>query len=215
MLLLTGTKMKVILRKWIQTVIGCFLTAGGLIILQHSGIVTGGTAGLSLGLAPLLGLPFPLLFTLLNLPFFLFAYMYMGKTFTCKTILAILLLTAFTSVDVFLPNVALPAIPGAIAGGLLIGAGVSTLFRSGASLGGATLLALYLHKKYGINPGKSNFIFDVAVILTSLAAYSMVSGLLSILSIGVTSFILSLLKRRARHAATLSTPSTQTAPHPS
>lgn len=198
MILMTGSKMKVILQKWIQIAIGCFITAGGLLLLKHSEIVTGGTAGLSLSLSPLLGTSFHLLFVLLNLPFFLFSYFYMGKSFTFKTIFAIAILTAITSIDTYLPHFVVPPIIGSIAGGALIGAGISTLFRNGASLGGATLLAVYLHKKHDINPGKTNFLFDFVVILTSLAAYSIASGLLSILSIAVTSVVISLFKRKIK-----------------
>lgn len=204
MLLLSGFKMKVILRKWLQIVLGCLVTASGLVILKHSDIVTGGTAGLSLSLSPLLGVPFPYMFALLNLPFFLFSYFYMGKAFTLKTILAIALLTVMSSVDQFLPEFAVPPLVGAIVGGVFIGTGIMTLFRNGASLGGATILSIYLHKKHGINPGASNFTFDFIVILSSFFAYSLTSGIISILSIAVTSALLALFKRnkkRNRHPA--------------
>lgn len=195
MLLMSGFKMKVHLLKWFQIVIGCFVTASGLVILEHSDIVTGGTAGLSLSLSPLLGVPFPYMFALLNLPFFVFSFFYMGKTFTLKTIAAIAMLTGMSSVDQFLPEFAVPPLVGAIAGGALIGAGIMTLFRNGASLGGATILSIYLHKRHGINPGASNFTFDFIVILSSFFAYSLTSGLISILSIAVTSSVLALFKR--------------------
>ncbi|MCR2807258.1 YitT family protein [Paenibacillus soyae] len=215
MLLLTGSKMKVMMQKWLQIVIGCFITAGGLLLLQHSGVVTGGTAGLSLSLAPLLGISFPVLFALLNLPFFLFSYFYMGKSFTFKTILAIVILTSMSSLSALLPDFVLPSVVGAIGGGVLIGVGISTLFRNGASLGGATLLAVYLHKKHGVNPGKTNFVFDFIVILTSLAAFSIVSGLLSVLSIAVTSVVISLMKRKIKHGSPAEAQPLQTAVNPS
>lgn len=195
MLLMSGFKMELSIRKWLQIVIGCFVTAGGLIILNHSQIVTGGTAGLSLSLSPMLGIPFPYMFALLNLPFFVFSYFYMGKSFTFKTILAIVLLTAMSSIDYFLPDFTVQPLVGAVVGGSLIGAGIMTLFRNGASLGGATILSIYLHKKHGINPGASNFTFDFIVILSSLFAYSLTSSLISILSIAVTSTVLALFKR--------------------
>lgn len=211
MLLMTGSKMKVIMQKWLQIAIGCLITASGLLLLRHAGIVTGGTAGLSLSLAPLLGGSFPILFALLNLPFFLFSYFYMGKAFTVKTIIAIAILTAMTSVDTLLPGFVLPPLAGAIAGGILIGIGITALFRNGASLGGATLLALYLHKRHGMNPGKTNFLFDFIVVLTSLASLSLLNGLISALSIAVTSVILSLLKRKIMQKSSPSAKSSQNA----
>ncbi|WP_419871208.1 YitT family protein [Candidatus Pristimantibacillus sp. PTI5] len=196
----SGNKMKETARIWLHIAIGCFVIAGGLVILKHSHIVTGGTAGLSLSLSPLLHVPFHYIFALLNLPFFIFSYFHMGKSFTVKTILAIALLSVISATDHALPAFTIPPWIGAIAGGAFIGAGLTTLFRNDASLGGATILAVYLYKKYGINPGKTNFSFDFLVVLTSLSVFSLTSGLFSAISIAVTSGILSFYKRRKTSA---------------
>ncbi|RJE83013.1 YitT family protein [Paenibacillus sp. 1011MAR3C5] len=196
MLLLSGCKVKASVWKWLHIAISCFVTAGGLLLLKHSGVVTGGTAGLALSLSPILNIPFHYLFALLNLPFFVFSYFYMGKSFTFTTIIAIAILTGLSSLDSLLPAFTIPELPGAIIGGAFIGIGLIGLFRNGASLGGATILALYLHRKHGINPGKSNFAFDFIVIASSLFAYSLTNGLISVLSIAVTSTVLALLKRK-------------------
>nr|MBC9201381.1 YitT family protein [Paenibacillus sp. PL91] len=188
------------MNKWLHFAIGCFVTAGGLIILKHSHIVTGGTAGLSLSLSPLLHVQFHYLFALLNLPFFVFSYFYMGKSFTIKTILAIALLSLISAMDNILPSFMIPSLVGAIVGGAFVGAGLTALFRNGASLGGATILAIYLHKKHGINPGMTNFVFDLLVVLTSLSVLPLTSGLFSALSIAVTSGVLSFYKRRKTSA---------------
>ncbi|WP_051251390.1 YitT family protein [Paenibacillus harenae] len=195
---ISDDKLKAILRNWLHIAIGCFVTTGGLIILKHSDIVTGGTAGLTLSLSPLLHVQFHYLFALLNLPFFVFSFFYMGFSFTVKTILSIALLSAFSVIDSVLPAFAIPSLVGAVVGGAFIGIGLSTLFRNGASLGGATIAAVYLHNKHGINPGITNFSFDFLVILTSLAVFPLTSGLVSALSIAVTSGILSFYKRRKR-----------------
>ncbi|WP_191296887.1 YitT family protein [Paenibacillus sp. PL91] len=193
-------KVKENINKWLHFAIGCFVTAGGLIILKHSHIVTGGTAGLSLSLSPLLHVQFHYLFALLNLPFFVFSYFYMGKSFTIKTILAIALLSLISAMDNILPSFMIPSLVGAIVGGAFVGAGLTALFRNGASLGGATILAIYLHKKHGINPGMTNFVFDLLVVLTSLSVLPLTSGLFSALSIAVTSGVLSFYKRRKTSA---------------
>jgi len=202
MLLLSGYKVKASVQKWLHIAVGCFVTAGGLLLLKHSGVVTGGTAGLALSLSPMLDIPFHYMFALLNLPFFIFSYFYMGRSFTFTTIVAIAMLTGLSSLDSLLPAFTVPALPGAIIGGVFIGFGLIGLFRNGASLGGATILALYLHRKHGINPGKSNFAFDFIVITSSLFAYSLTSGLISVLSIAVTSTVLALLRRRLGTANT-------------
>lgn len=196
MLRILDYKMKENISKWLLIAIGCFVTVGGLVILKHSHIVTGGTAGLSLSLSPQLQVSFHYLFLLLNLPFLIFSYFYMGKSFTFKTIGAIALLSSLSAINDILPAFTIPPLIGAIVGGLFIGAGITALFRNGASLGGATILAIYLHKKHGVNAGITNFAFDFLVVLTSLSVFSLKSGLYSALSIAVTSAFLSFYKRR-------------------
>ncbi|MGO4547373.1 YitT family protein [Paenibacillus sp. 2TAB23] len=184
--------------KWLRFAASCLVTASGLVILKHSHIVTGGTAGLSLSISPLLHVQFHYLFILLNLPFFVFSYFYMGRSFTLKTMLAIVLLSLFSSMDSLLPVFTISPLIGAIGGGAIIGAGITALFKNGASFGGATILAIYLHNNYGINPGKINFTFDLLVVLTSLTAFSLTSGLYSALSIAVTSGVLSFYKKKRK-----------------
>ncbi|MFX3635834.1 MAG: YitT family protein [Candidatus Pristimantibacillus sp.] len=208
-------KQKEMIRKWLHIAIGCFVTTGGLLILKHSHIVTGGTAGLSLSLSPQLHVQFHYLFALLNLPFFIFSYFYMGKSFTITTVLAIGIVSLLSAVDNILPAVAIPPLLGAIIGGAFIGAGITTLFRNGASLGGATILAIYLHNNHRINPGITNLIFDLLVVLTSLSVISMTNGLLSALSIAVTSSVLSFYKRRKNRAEqTAAVSPAKVQPHP-
>ncbi|MDQ6419422.1 YitT family protein [Paenibacillus sp. LHD-117] len=193
-----GFNMKAFLVKWLHIATGCLVTAGGVMILKHASVVTGGTAGLSLSLSHFVPVPFHYLFTLLNIPFFGFSYFYMGKMFTLRTVAAILMLSALSAVDGLLPEFAIQPVIGSIVGGAFIGAGIAYLFRNGASLGGATIFALYLHKRHGFNPGKTNFIFDFLVVLTSLFALPLTGSLLSALSIAVTSGVLAYFKRKPR-----------------
>ena len=77
------------------------------------------------------------------------------------------------------------------AGGALIGIGICMLFNSGASLGGSTVLALYIHRRFGRDPGKTVFAIDLAVILTSLSAVSLSGALISGLSLAITGTVVS------------------------
>ncbi|UNL86469.1 YitT family protein [Priestia koreensis] len=192
-------------------VIGCLITSIGVIFLKHSHVVTGGTAGLSLNLSYLTHFSFGTWFFLINIPFYIFSFVRMGWKFTLSTILAVTLLSIMTSLDRFLPSFTILSFPGAIAGGILIGFGLAYLFLNKASLGGANILALFCQKKWGWDPGKMNFAFDVVVVLIGAYSVGLVSGLLSILSIAVTSYIISYFKHRiaSSHDATVQTPPLQ------
>ncbi|MFF7291677.1 YitT family protein [Microbacterium sp. NPDC008134] len=57
----------------LSMIIGVVVTSFGLHILRSAGLVTGGTAGLSILFSYLLPIPFGLLFTVVNIPFFALA----------------------------------------------------------------------------------------------------------------------------------------------
>lgn len=185
---------KVIIRQWLQIIIGCMVTAAGLILLGHAHVVTGGTAGLALSLSYLLPIGYQNLFMLLNVPFFVFSYMKMGRMFTLRTAVAISLLFLFASVDHWLGEFALPSLAGSFAGGAIVGIGVCVLIKNGASLGGSSILALYLQRRYRLDPGQMLFAFDCGVLLTGLSSLSLADCLISGVSIVMTSGIVSLYK---------------------
>lgn len=174
--------------------LGCIVVTAGVIILQHSNIVTGGTAGLALSLSYLVNLPFAIVFFLINLPFYLFSVLQMGWRFTLTTAGAVSVLSLMTAVDQFLPNFTIPMLVGSLLGGLIIGLGLTLIFMNGASLGGANILALFLQKRFNTNPGTVNFIFDFLVVLSSILVIGWIKGLCSILSIFVISKVISYFK---------------------
>ncbi|OEH86523.1 hypothetical protein BHU72_13000 [Desulfuribacillus stibiiarsenatis] len=182
------------MKKILNILLGCFLASVGVILLKHSMIGTGGTAGLSLSASYLLNVPFSLVFFLVNIPFYVFSVLRMGWKFTISSIISVTLLSLMTSVTQWLPAFTLPIWFGAIAGGIIIGLGLSILFKNGSSLGGANILALFLQKRYNINPGKTNFIFDFMVVMSSMYALGITRGLFSILSIAIISKVIGYFK---------------------
>jgi Uncharacterized conserved protein len=186
--------------------IGCFITSIGLAILSRAHIVAGGTAGLSLSLSYMLHLPFYALFFVTNLPFYIFSVLRMGWKFTLSTLFAVTVLSAMTAAIPLLPAITIPPWIGTLGGGTIIGLGLSLLFMNGASLGGANILALYLQKKWGWDPGKVNFAFDFVVILFALYSIGLWRGLYSVFTIAVISGIISIFKQRIANQGANSTP---------
>lgn len=193
-----GTKFMNFYRQWLHIMLGCMITAAGLIILKHAHVVTGGLAGLALSLSYLWPINLQYLFILLNIPLFIFSFFKLGLSFTLRTIAAIGLLTAFLAFDSRIPAFSIPSLAGSIIGGIVIGVGICVLFKHGASLGGSSILALYLQNKYKIDPGKTIFVFDFLVLLTCLSTLSLSHGLISIASIVITSGVISLYKGKLK-----------------
>ncbi|MBM7663459.1 uncharacterized membrane-anchored protein YitT (DUF2179 family) [Bacillus mesophilus] len=190
------------MKKILFILLGCLIVTFGIIVLRHSNIVTGGTAGLSLSVTYLTNIPFAITFFLINLPFYIFSVLQMGWRFTLTTAGAVTVLSLMTAVDQFLPSFSIPMLVGAVLGGLLIGLGLSLIFMNGASLGGANILALFLQKRFNLNPGTINFIFDLFVVVSSIYVIGWIKGLCSILSIFVISKVISYFKEDIKRKTT-------------
>ncbi|MGX4767790.1 YitT family protein [Bacillus mojavensis] len=181
----------------------CLMTGAGVLTLRHSHVLTGGTAGLSLSLTYLFHSSFAIIFFLINIPFYVFSLIRMGVKFTLSTVFAVAALTLFTSIDHWLPSVSFSPFAGAICGGALIGFGLSLMFYHQASLGGANILALFLQKRYGWNPGTVNFLFDFGVVLVGIVSVGLLKGLFSLVSIAVTGLIVSFFKNKIKSSYSL------------
>ncbi|MES2942497.1 MAG: YitT family protein [Pseudomonadota bacterium] len=165
---------------------GTLFVSLALIIFNEAGLLTGGTAGVAFVLHYATGISFGKLFFIINLPFYWFSWTRMGREFTIKTFLAIALLSLLTEVSprVFDIDTIHPAY-AAILGGLLLGTGCLFLARHRASLGGATIITLYLQEKHGWRAGKIQMVIDSTVVLLALfvvpperVAYSVLAAVL-------------------------------------
>jgi uncharacterized membrane-anchored protein YitT (DUF2179 family) len=148
--------------------IGTLFVSFGIALFKHAGLLTGSTAGLAFLIHYLSGLPFGLLFFVINVPFYYFAFRRMGWRFTAKSFSAVALVSVFSEMHGrFIAIGQIDRFYAALFGGLLMGVGFIVLFRHQTSLGGVNILALYLQDKHGIRAGKLQMIVDVAILLAS------------------------------------------------
>ncbi|TLS50098.1 YitT family protein [Paenibacillus antri] len=175
---------------------GCLLVSLGLIVLKHSGVVTGGTAGLTLTLSYMFDMPFALLFFIVNIPFYFVAAIRMGWNFTLSTMISVLSVTTMTAVDRWLPDFVLNMFVGTFIGSVLCGIGLTTLFVNRASLGGVNIIALFLQNRYNVNPGNVNFVFDTGIVLLGFYSVGALEGMLSIASVIIVSSIIGFYKKK-------------------
>ncbi|MDF0535793.1 YitT family protein [Shewanella yunxiaonensis] len=178
----------------------CFVSLG-VFFLRQAGLLTGGTAGLSLLLTHLSPLTFGQWFVLLNVPFFWLAWSRMGKAFTIKTFVSIVVVSVmsdhmemvlgFSKVNVFYSSVI---------GGLLLGAGMLIMFRHKSSLGGFNILALYLQDKFNIRAGKFQMVLDSSIVIASFFIISPWLLALSVFGAVVTNFVLAVNHKPGRYS---------------
>ena len=126
-----------------------------------AGLLTGGTPGLTFLAYYASGVPFGVLYFLINIPFYIFAFLALGRAFAFKTFCAVALLSLYSE---WLPHwirvESIDPVFAAILGGLLAGAGLLMLIRHQASLGGIGVLAIYLQQRHGWRAGSLQMIAD-------------------------------------------------------
>ena len=181
---------------------GVLLISVGVAFFTSAGLLTGGTAGLAVLLHYATGISFGKLFFVLNLPFYWLAWRKMGRAFTFKTFLAILLLSVLTELQSrFLQINNLQPLYAAIAGGLITGTGFLVLFRHRCSLGGVGILALYLQDRYGWRAGKVQMGVDCSIVALALFTVQPMQVLWSIVGAVALNLVLAMNHRPGRYTA--------------
>jgi uncharacterized membrane-anchored protein YitT (DUF2179 family) len=153
---------------------GCAFVVLGLVWLKSAGLVTGGIAGMALLTSYIVPLPPGVLFTLMNIPFFVLASRTLGRAAIFKAIGANLLISglalivpwAFRLEDV-------NGLFAALFGGTVIGAGILILARHQVGVGGIGMLAIALQKRNGWNAGRTQLAADVLIVSSALPILGM------------------------------------------
>lgn len=181
---------------------GTLLVSLGVALFNQAGLFTGGTAGLAFLIHYASDLPFGLVFFLINLPFYWFAWRRMGWRFTLKTFCSVALVSVMSGLHPKMIQLSgLTPFYVAIIGGSLMGVGFIVLFRHQASLGGINILTLYLQDKHGIRAGKLQMGMDVCIVLASFLVVSPLAMIASILGAIVLNLAIMLNHRPGRYMA--------------
>ncbi|MEO0944085.1 MAG: YitT family protein [Pseudomonadota bacterium] len=144
--------------------LGTALCALAVQFLTHLGLITGQTAGLGVLLSYISGWSFGVVFFLINLPFYIFAWLRMGPRFTIKSFVAVAMVSAMTEAfAILLVFETLNPLIGALLAGATSGMGLIVPFRHGASLGGIGVLGLWLQDRIGVQAGWVQLGFDVVL----------------------------------------------------
>lgn len=179
---------------------GTLLLAFAIVLFRQAGLLMGGTAGVTFLAHYASGVPFGLLYFLINIPFYIFGFLALGRAFTIKTFCAVALLSLYSEL---LPRWIViesinPVFAG-ILGGLLAGAGLLMLIRHQASVGGLGVLAIYLQKKRGWRAGTVQMLADGFIVCGALFVVDLERVALSILGAAVLNLVLSVNHRPGRY----------------
>jgi uncharacterized membrane-anchored protein YitT (DUF2179 family) len=181
---------------------GTLLVALAVFFFKSAGLLTGGTAGLAFLLHYLMGWKYGAVLFVINLPFYVFGYRAMGRVFTLKTFAAVGLLSAFVELLPLWMNLdEVNPLFATVMGGLLAGTGILILIRHGASLGGMTIMAIYLQRTRQWRAGWVQMATDVGILIGGLWVLSPDKLLLSVLGAVVLNMVIAVNHRQGRYFA--------------
>ncbi|MEM0935275.1 MAG: YitT family protein [Pseudomonadota bacterium] len=181
---------------------GIMLCGVGVTLLAHLGFVTGQTAGLALVIAYAMEWSFGVVFFVINLPFYAFAWARLGTEFTLKSLACVTALSVLTElIPGWMPLGDVNPLFGVLAFGALTGVGLLAVFRHKGSLGGLGVVALYAQDRFGIKAGYVQLGFDVALFAVAFALFPAEVVAYSLLGAVVLNGLIAFNHRRDRYIA--------------
>ncbi|STR45282.1 YitT family protein [Iodobacter fluviatilis] len=161
---------------------GVLLMALAIQFFKQAGLLTGGATGLAFLLHYIAHWSYGTVLFLINLPIYIFSYRMLGKEFTLKTFACVGALALLCG---WLPNWInmgdVDPVFAGLMGGLLAGVGILMLIRHKASLGGVTVLALYLQKRFGWRTGYVQLVVDLFILCVGFGVVDHKQLLISVL----------------------------------
>lgn len=178
--------MKKKIKEYLMITIGCIIAAAGTaLFLLPNRLSSGGFAGIATIFYYFLNIPMGTTIILLNIPLFIISYFRIGKTFLAKSIYATLLysetIDLFSKISTFTDDRFLDSIYG----GVIIGIGLSLVFKAKASTGGTDLIVQII-KSFSNRIEVSNtlVIMDAVIVILNLIFFRQIEvGLYSVIAI--------------------------------
>ncbi len=174
------SKEKIFSRKWFVSytliTLGAFIMAAGYVFfIAPNKIVPGGVYGIGIVLHHLMGIPVGLTGLAFNIPLTIIGIRLLGPRFGVKTVVGFVLASLFIDgITLFWgdrPLVENDLLLSSIFGGVLIGFGLGLIFKSRATSGGSTIIAMIMTKYFRLPLGQSLMVVDSVIVLVGLIAF--------------------------------------------
>lgn len=174
------SKEKVFSRRWFisyaMITLGAFILAAGFVFfIAPNKIVPGGVYGIGIVLHHLVGIPIGLTGLAFNIPLTIIGIRILGPRFGVKTVVGFVLASIFIDGLTWLygetPLVESDILLSSIFGGVLIGFGLGLIFKSRATSGGTTIVAMIMAKYTRLPIGQTLMIVDSIIVFAGLIAF--------------------------------------------
>jgi uncharacterized membrane-anchored protein YitT (DUF2179 family) len=169
----------------------CAVAVSGILIPHR--FASGGVTGLALVIHYLLpSTPVSGLYFLLNIPFFAFGWIFVGRRFFFYSIAGMVIFSgALQWVQV--PIAVQDPFLSALLAGIISGAGSGVILKSAGSAGGTDILSVILLKRFSIRVGTTVLAFNTGVLIAASIFSSLESALYTLIYLYVSSHILNLV----------------------
>lgn len=180
--------------RYFLLILGSMIAAVGLeIFLVPNNIIDGGIIGISIISSYLTGLPLGAFVFVLNLPFLIFGYKQIGKTFVISSLVAIISLAVWLSMLHPIPGVTNDVLLATVFGGMILGIGVGLIIRNSGSLDGTEMVAIVLSKNTAFSVGEIVMFFNLFILSSAglifgwdRAMYSLIAYFIAFKVIDIT-----------------------------
>lgn len=174
----------------ILVILGTFILAVSveMFILPYN-ILSGGVAGLAVALEPFFHIDKTLFANAGVLGLFVAGSFVLGKEFARNTLISSLCYPLFTTLLSRHPvDLTIDPLLASFYAGLLGGAGIGLVMRTGASTGGMDIPPLIIHKLTGAKVSTLVMITDALTVLAGIVAYDLSAALLGLISVMASGF---------------------------
>ena len=153
------------LSKFIFLFLGSILAAVGLeFFLIPNNIIDGGIVGISIITSHLTKIPLGVFTFVLNIPFLIFGYKQIGKTFVISSLFTITSFSFWVSVFHPIHELTNDVLLATVFGGIVLGIGVGLIIRYGGSLDGTEMIAIVLNKRSVFSVGQTVMFFNLFIL---------------------------------------------------
>ena len=160
--------------KNITVLFGMMIASIGInAFLSPSGLLSGGTSGISIILNRIIGVNIGLATFLLNIPVFILAFKYLDKKFCIESMVNTLVFSLVVGLGV---NIKIPLediLLQSVFGGVMTGTGYGLIFKSNTSLGGTDIIATIMKKYFNIEVQITTLSINFVIVLVGGVLFGM------------------------------------------
>ncbi len=169
----------------------CAVAVRGILIPKH--FLAGGFTGLALLVHYIVPYaPVGVIYFLLNVPLFIFGWMFVGRRFFLYSIAGMLIYSL--AVLIPFPEITVEdRLLNALMAGIISGVGSGILLRSLGSAGGMDILSIAVLKRFSVRLGTTSLVFNSLLILIAVSRLPLEKVLYTLIYIYVSAYFVNLM----------------------